>query len=653
MEPVQSESRKVMEISAENKELSFKLDEPVTTVLNSSFLNDVNGSEDESLSFIVLGKDSVDAQASLLASYVDIQQKSMSIDYKSMVSSLNVTEMQQRLVDVLQENVKLKETLRQNNESMKHQFTTLAAWQEAVTKVHQNHKQKFAETKELINHLKEENAELKAKLWMFHHTEDTGFETINASSESTINISNQAELEQNIPKLTDAISKMNMEKYKEYIASVISEKFTDKDLQQPSKVEKDLESAMKSLNYSDSYSFEECVKTVESLKFSEVCSAKDQEIASLKESIALLKQKLQFVLNPIRSQDLSETSNLNRQKFMQNIKQYNDMLQELTECFIIQVGRFATIEKSLKEITDILKLDDNSNIQCQEKLSQCCKQLADEQVQIITDRQTLIKSQNQFQKIFSDYNSILYEMEIILDENTKLNLQTSEQLEQIKSDRQLLEEERKILDQEKNDLKKEKESFENQKSSLDVERVSLQEEKKLVEQEKITLKEEKISLDHQSKLYENCEKDLQNEKKTLQVRYEQLTGETNGLRQEIEEKNTELQKLMKQLSQSAEQIELLKSQLTVYEEDFQQEKGVKEVLLEEKINLSTELEKQIRLNRELQELNDVVIVHNKNSSINSEQASEHSNDSMRICPKCLMAFQNLSDLMKHVETCIN
>lgn len=242
------------------------------------------------------------------------------------------------------------------------------------------------------------------------------------------------------------------------------------------------------------------------------------------------------------------------------MKQYNNMLQELTECFVTQIERFAVIEKGLKEITELLRFnDDNSKMQYKEKLSQCCKQLADEQVKIITDRQTLIKSKNQFQKIFSDYNSILYELEITLDENMKLNvlkdntanenLQTSEQLELIKRYRESLEREKRIFDQEKDSLEIEKESLESQKKSLEMERVSLHDERQLLAQEKISLNEEKMSLDHQSQLYEDCEKDLQNEKKIFQVRYEKLLKETNSLRQEIEEKNTECKNILKQLAQ--------------------------------------------------------------------------------------------------------
>ena len=42
------------------------------------------------------------------------------------------------------------ETLQQNNLAMRQQFNTLAMWQEEGFKVHQNHKAKFAETKELV-----------------------------------------------------------------------------------------------------------------------------------------------------------------------------------------------------------------------------------------------------------------------------------------------------------------------------------------------------------------------------------------------------------------------------------------------------------------------------------------------------------------------
>ncbi|KAG5325245.1 MOS1T transposase, partial [Pseudoatta argentina] len=641
--PILPNDPKAEEITREN-ELSFKLDEPVTMALNPL----TNIDEEDSLSFVVLGRDSVEAQASLLASYTDLQQKSMSIDYKSLVSSMTVTAMQDRLVEVLQENVKLKETLRQTNVSMKQQFNTLTMWQEEVTKVHLSHKQQFAETKELINHLKKENAELKYKFSRLQHFENMRLKISRSVSEDWANLISNRKLKEpffifdtfkDISELVPEISNLTIKRCKQYITSIISEKLdeklerlkeglqqelpqleTEKELEfesamiddrikqklQQLETEKELELAMidNRINcklYSD-------VKTTESSKCSEAYSEKDQEIACLKESNALLEQKLLCVLTSVEQVSL-ETSNLSHQKFVQNIKQYNDMLQELTKCFVEQVERFAALEKSLKKIMDILRLDDDK-MQCEEKLCQYYNELTDEQIKIITDRQTLIKSQNQFQKIFSDYNSVLYELQVMLDENAKLNilkdnsarenLETSEQLER---DKQSLEQEKKIFDREKDNLENEQKSFESQKKSLDIERIFVQDERKLLEREKISLNEEKMSLDHQSQLYEDCERDLQNEKKILQARNEQLLSETNSLRQQIEKKNAQFKKIIEQFAQSTEEIQLLRSQLSLYEEDFQQEKKLKEALLEEKSKLDTELLKQIEFNKQLQESN--------------------------------------------------
>jgi len=177
-----------------------------------------------------------------------------------------------------------------------------------------------------------------------------------------------------------------------------------------------------------------------------------------------------------------------------------------------------------------------------------------------------------------------------------------------------------------------------------MERISLHDERRLLEQEKIDLNEEKMSLDHQSKLYDDCERGLQNEKKVLQVRYEQLLSETNSLRQEIEKKNAEFQKITNQLLQSTEEMQLLRSQLLLYEEDFQHEKKLAEALLEEKNKLNTELLKQIEFNKQLQE---------SGSSGKLKQTSQHQNEPSAICPKCEMAFQNLSDLMTHVDRCLD
>nr|XP_049700740.1 optineurin isoform X1 [Helicoverpa armigera]XP_049700741.1 optineurin isoform X1 [Helicoverpa armigera] len=87
-----------------------------------------------------------------------------------MVASTMITddrsteELQKRFGELLDENVILKETLKQNNESMKEQFLLIASCQEDMMKTHVLHKEKFDETKELVEKLRQENKKLKSDI---------------------------------------------------------------------------------------------------------------------------------------------------------------------------------------------------------------------------------------------------------------------------------------------------------------------------------------------------------------------------------------------------------------------------------------------------------------------------------------------------------
>ncbi|OAD55531.1 hypothetical protein WN48_04633 [Eufriesea mexicana] len=148
-----------------NGKARFNLDEDASffSKVSLSGLNIVDS--DDSLSFVVLDKDSLHSiQQSSIASYTDIQQKSLAIDYNSIIASWDTSVVHQTLNELLQENTKLKETLKQNNIAMKQQFNTLVAWQEEIMRIHQDRKKKFAETRELINYLRKQNTELKMKI---------------------------------------------------------------------------------------------------------------------------------------------------------------------------------------------------------------------------------------------------------------------------------------------------------------------------------------------------------------------------------------------------------------------------------------------------------------------------------------------------------
>lgn len=121
----------------------------------------------------------------------------------------------------------------------------------------------------------------------------TFFQTIGTIPNSTTDVCTaHTELQQIMPKLKTAMSKMDLEECKHYITCIISEKFAEKALQdklEELKIEKELDSAMKSLSCLDSQAF---IKIIENQKSLE---GKIEEIKHLKESIALLEEKLQCV----------------------------------------------------------------------------------------------------------------------------------------------------------------------------------------------------------------------------------------------------------------------------------------------------------------------------------------------------------------------
>ncbi|KAH9641506.1 hypothetical protein HF086_017842 [Spodoptera exigua] len=81
-------------------------------------------------------------------------------------------ELQKRFGELLDENVILKETLKQNNESMKEQFLLIASCQEDMMKTHVLHKEKFEETKGLVEKVIVENEKLTWQKESLEHIVD-------------------------------------------------------------------------------------------------------------------------------------------------------------------------------------------------------------------------------------------------------------------------------------------------------------------------------------------------------------------------------------------------------------------------------------------------------------------------------------------------
>lgn len=72
---------------------------------------------------------------------------------------LSPDEIQQKVDVLIAENLKLKETLHQNNLAMKKQYAILSTWQDEVAMVHNSHKDKFSDIKKYVEKVRLENAQ--------------------------------------------------------------------------------------------------------------------------------------------------------------------------------------------------------------------------------------------------------------------------------------------------------------------------------------------------------------------------------------------------------------------------------------------------------------------------------------------------------------
>ncbi|RLU21467.1 hypothetical protein DMN91_005840 [Ooceraea biroi] len=102
--------------------------------------------------------------------------------------------------------------------------------------------------------------------------------------------------------------------------------------------------------------------------------------------------------------DLSDPiSEAKQNVFIENVKRYNVMVDDLTKCLLKQTDLFTSIQHEFKHIKDSLTTRDtahNSYVRLKKSiklLRNYCEQFSNEQMNIITDiadRQTLITWQN-------------------------------------------------------------------------------------------------------------------------------------------------------------------------------------------------------------------------------------------------------------------
>lgn len=252
------------------------------------------------------------------------------------------------------------------------------------------------------------------------------------------------------------------------------------------------------------------------------------------------------------------------------MKQYNDTLQKLNEYFLAEIARFVEIEKNIKEITKLFvtlstycnklahNLDYKEHKEDYKKLCHYGRQLAKEHMDIIVAREDLLKSQNQFQKIFWDYQTVVYELEIIIDENTKLNMlntaseksQQVEKSEHIEEEKQQLEELRNFLSQERENLKKEKALLEKDKEQLQEQNVTSSRKEELLKEWQMEMANKNTSLHNKCETQENLIKDLRQQVLKLDKECDFLCNEETTYKTQISSKEEQINSLHAQLKEN-------------------------------------------------------------------------------------------------------
>ncbi|XP_015435226.1 PREDICTED: centrosome-associated protein CEP250-like [Dufourea novaeangliae] len=600
-----------------NGKARFILDDDTPLYSNAALTNFSVVDPNETLSFVVLGKDSMDSiQASSLASYVDIQQKSMSVDYNSMIASWNSNEVHQKLNELLQENGKLKETLKQNNVAMRQQFNTLASWQEEMMKVHHNHKKKFTETRELMNYLKKENTDLKMKLSVGGNIIESGYEALNAneinsSVEENGSSLTATDLQEKVSSLTEQLSnskqkceKLSSDVDKLHSISILMssqlKQATSTIQEQRLNIKKLEVQAAMSKSYDSNY-FNQSIKSdsprhsknINTCTNCENYLTRDKEINLLKESVTTLEHKLEHATAPVQFCIKSPINPKKyRQQHIQRLGECKEKLQELTVYFDKQIDRCAIIEKCLQEVIETFETAESLNDCCpqtqnsdyilihlssnfdyiKDQLASCHKRIVVERQKLIEDNERALVTQNQFQKTLLDCNSILYELETALRVKVENTMKANTTTESVQKATESMEQDAKnkqVLQEELKSLAKEKEGLEDKKRLLSIEREDVETEFKNLNTTEEVLQHERISLLDEKSVQKTSES-MEQDAKTKKV---------------LEE---ELNYLAKEKERLEEQNQIISTQKKNLEIEFKNLNTAKEILQQERISLLAE-----------------------------------------------------------------
>uniref|UniRef100_A0A6M2DHJ9 Putative polyubiquitin binding domain of nemo n=1 Tax=Xenopsylla cheopis TaxID=163159 RepID=A0A6M2DHJ9_XENCH len=563
------------------------------------------------------------------------------------IKSMTQEELEMQINLLIQENSQMKENLMQNNNELRREFNKIMKYQEEVHKIHQEHKEKFEETRKLVIKLKTENAMLKDNLKETNNHNEWNNE--------------KKDLLQKVDDLTSALSKLQvqyesikghsseaassnceLEKQIELLnlQKIQSEKQINLLTSDKENLDRELERNKLEMNIVTERNME-MKATIDNFKVqvANLMAAQHKSettVVDLNSELKLYKEQLQKAHMRLCSEKSEYELISNSDVGLANPNSFHFNLPSASVDTISRLREeIENLQKQLKEATaskvvlamEPLSLSRNHDFSYSEsvssdvekKIQYYAKHLED----IIAWYNSHCKRMNMLQYILKDVQpENIVSVKQVETKLTELQQFSNELCESLTKEWILFKTAQsnfQTIYNEYNNLIKEMESI-NTTNNV----------KEEVHQKEI----EKLNADISEK---------------IEI--------INSKSEEIDKKQQELDNVKKEQAD----IDLLKQQLDVYKEDFEAERKARSELAGEKENILVDLRRLQQRNEELlQRLKNIADVNRSSNSTPSappnESTSETTSTQFQLvypCPLCQFAFYTIRALENHVERCID
>ncbi|XP_031782450.1 ecotropic viral integration site 5 ortholog isoform X3 [Nasonia vitripennis] len=582
-------------------------------------LSSTNCSSDE---YCTIEEDSSKSETESISTFSDAKEENDQSQYSL---TLAIKDIEDKLSDVLIENVKLKNILKQKDDAIRKQFNTIVILEREIMQICENYKIKFVEIKNLVAQSKQDNKNLYAMI----SSSDVQNSSINCDSSDegcNVTLRNGLIIRSEVTTNDELVgckadsTEDLMQKIKKMATSRAQlqsklnevEKQRKADLDQFNKQLENRQNELELLKH-------QLVLPEKSklLKLINEDYKKKLERKYLIEIIKLLEQKLQISQINCGTQIERNVPESDSQ---------DEKCREFIECFIKQCVQNTDLKQFETDCKRVVQTFKNLQLSCDDifienvtnkKNDAICDYrniLIEEQLQRIKDERITLMVQRQFLKVLADYNKVVTQLEMLKYENSRLSElnETDSSAQNFAVIEKCLFEEKKIFDAEIKKMSEKRLSIEQEKQSIREEWELLSVERTVLLVEKDELIEESRRLKHEYSLLEqktaafNNKNAKQTRDVALEEKLRQTTDELEGVKVELQnthETIAELQEELSKLNNQESEVTAYKLQAEMQEAEFLVMREAERNYLQQIENLSTEIYQLREENRQLAERN--------------------------------------------------